>query len=188
VSRHVSWTHESNERRTYRMCEDFADVLIAACIGEEDALIGVLLERSFQWLANKERNEVDKLGLIRFRASISSEHPELTSSKRSSAWSRLVYTTTFSFPFPFHPLGPAMFILPQLSSSTSSNAGLMLVRGRRASLASITRSISLRTVGSFVKDLDMCPANQEGVLVGNGKCVLGMNDMIGLVFGRWLMS
>jgi hypothetical protein len=48
------------------MCEDFADVLIAACIGEEDALIGVLLERSFQWLANKERNEVDKLRSIRF--------------------------------------------------------------------------------------------------------------------------
>ena len=66
VSTRESGIHQSNEIRTYRMGEDFADVPIAACIGEEDALIGVLLERSFQWLANKERNEVDKLRLIHF--------------------------------------------------------------------------------------------------------------------------
>jgi hypothetical protein len=66
VSTRVSGIHQSNERRTYRMGENFADVPVAACIGEEDALIGVLLERSFQWLANKERNEVDKLRSIRF--------------------------------------------------------------------------------------------------------------------------
>jgi hypothetical protein len=98
----VSWTHECNERRTYRMCEDFADVPIAACIGEEDALIGVLLERSFQWLANKERNEVDKLGLIRFRASISSERPrtDLFETLFSLVPFSIHYNLFLSLPFP----------------------------------------------------------------------------------------
>jgi hypothetical protein len=62
---------ERKGKRTYHMCEDFTDVPIVTCIGKEDALVGVLLERPFQRLPKHKMQHADEyrsaqiFGLVR---------------------------------------------------------------------------------------------------------------------------
>lgn len=133
-------------KRTDSFPEDVLRILSSLGITEHDVLLGVFPEGKFQRLVKVGRKKRTTRGKEGRSVGLpcSSQNPVLTSSNLSSAKSLFVYTINLCLclPISLGPFSPSIHSGPQAELTASSRRGLMLVRGIRASLHSMTISMS----------------------------------------------